>query len=88
MRFTPAADRAATVNDLHLIPTMKLNGLRTAAHTARTESKSGKPGAISRVRARRLIRRIAARVLDRAADEPRLRRQPDRLRRRRTAKSP
>src|SRR5271169_6474651 len=47
MRFTPAAVRAATVNDLPLIPTMKLNGLPTAAHTARTESKSGRPGAIS-----------------------------------------
>ena len=45
------------MNDLPLIPTMKLNGLPTAAHTARTESKSGRPGAISqRVRARRLIR--------------------------------
>jgi len=47
MRLTPAADRAATVNDLPLIPTMKLNGLVVAAHTARTDSKSGSPGAMS-----------------------------------------
>jgi hypothetical protein len=33
MRLTPAAARAATVNDLPLIPTMKLNGLtRRPAH--------------------------------------------------------
>src|SRR5437764_827782 len=47
MRFTPAAESAATVNDLPLIPAMKLNGLPTASHTARTASRSGSPGAIS-----------------------------------------
>ena len=47
LRFTPAAARAATVNDLPLIPTMKLKGLPTAAQTARTASRSGRPGAIS-----------------------------------------
>jgi hypothetical protein len=36
MRFTPAAARAATVNDLPLIPTMKLKGLPTTAQTARS----------------------------------------------------
>jgi hypothetical protein len=35
------------VNDLPLIPAMKLNGFPSAAHTARTESRSGSPGAIS-----------------------------------------
>src|ERR1700738_413199 len=56
MRFTPVAARAATVNDLPLIPTMKLKGLPTAAQTARTASRSGRPGAISASAPAALIR--------------------------------
>src|SRR5213593_969714 len=41
MRLTPAAWSSATVNDLPLMPAMKLTGFFTAAHTARTEARSG-----------------------------------------------
>ena len=47
IRFTPAAVSSATVNDLPLMPTMKLTGFETAPHTARTAARSGNPGAIS-----------------------------------------
>src|SRR5262245_34017458 len=47
MRFTPAACSSATLNDLPLMPAMKLYGFERAAHTLRTASRSGNPGAIS-----------------------------------------
>src|SRR6267143_562149 len=47
IRRTPAAWSSATLKDLPLMPAMKLTGLDTAAHTARTAARSGRPGAIS-----------------------------------------
>ena len=47
IRLTPAVASSATVNDLPLMPTMKLTGLDTAAQTARTAARSGRPGANS-----------------------------------------
>src|SRR5262249_44891238 len=47
MRRAPAASSSATVNDLPGTPAMKLNGFAIAAHTAFTDARSGKPGAIS-----------------------------------------
>jgi hypothetical protein len=44
MRLTPAAASSFTEKDFPLIPTMKLTGLDTAAQTARTAARSGKPG--------------------------------------------
>jgi hypothetical protein len=47
MRLTTAATSSPTENDLSLIPTMKLTGFDTAAQTARTAARSGRPGAKS-----------------------------------------
>ena len=46
-RRTPAASSVARSHDLPFMPTMKLTGLVTAAHTARTASRSGSAGANS-----------------------------------------
>ena len=44
MRLTPVAASSLTENDLPLIPTMKLTGFDTAAQTAATAARSGRPG--------------------------------------------
>src|SRR5467141_32578 len=44
MRLTPAAASSLTENDFPLIPAMKLTGFDTAAQTALTAARSGRPG--------------------------------------------
>src|SRR5262249_52196063 len=47
MRRTPTSASAVAVKDLPLMPTIKLKGLESDAHTRSTAARSGKPGAIS-----------------------------------------
>jgi hypothetical protein len=47
MRLTPAASSSATLNERPRALTMKLTGFPTAAQTARTAARSGRPGANS-----------------------------------------